>query len=50
MQTQDEHLAAMLARLNAVADDAVASAKRLGREPTVTRLSLDDVAQQQDAA
>ena len=50
VQTQDEHLAAMLARLNAVADDAVASAKRLGREPTVTRLSLDDVAQQQDAA
>ena len=50
VQTQDDHLAAMLARLNAVADDAVASAKRLGREPTVTRLSLDDVAQQQDAA
>ena len=50
VQTQDEHLAAMLARLNAVADEAVASAKRLGREPTVTRLSLDDVAQQQDAA
>ena len=42
---------AMLARLNAVADDAVASARRLGHEPTVSRLmSLDGPAEQQDAA
>ena len=50
VQTHDDHLAAMLARLNAVADDAVASARRLGREPTVTRLSLDEAVPQQDAA
>ena len=50
VQTQDEHLAAMLARLNAVADEAVASARRLGHEPTVTRLSLDEAAPRQDAA
>ena len=50
VQTQDDHLAAMLARLNAVADEAVASARRLGHEPTVTRLSLDESAPQQDAA
>ncbi len=50
VQAQDDHLAAMLARLNTVADEAVASAKRLALEPTVTRLSLDEAAQQQDAA
>ena len=50
VQAQDDHLAAMLARLNMVADEAVASAKRLALEPTVTRLSLDEAAQQQDAA
>jgi len=50
VQTQDDHLAAMLARLNAVADEAVASARRLGLEPTVTRLSLDEAPKRQDAA
>ena len=50
VQTQDDHLAAMLARLNAVADEAVASARRLGHEPTVTRLSLDEAPARQDAA
>ena len=50
VQTQDDHLATMLARLNAVADEAVASAKRLGHEPTVARLSLDEAPSRQDAA
>ena len=51
VEAQDTHLADMLARLNAVADDAVASARRLGHEPTVSRLmSLDGPAEQQDAA
>ena len=50
VQTQDDHLGAMLARLNAAADEAVASARRLGHEPTVTRLSLHSEPEQQDAA
>ncbi len=50
VQNQDDLLAAMLARVNAVADEAVASARRLGREPALQqRLSLaEDGAQ--DAA
>ncbi len=50
VQTQDDHLSAMLARLNAVADEAIGAARRLGREPTVTRLSLQTETAQQDAA
>ena len=50
VQTQDDHLNDLLARLNAAADEAVASAKRLGHEPTVTRLSLQTETPQQDAA
>jgi hypothetical protein len=51
VEAQDAHLADMLARLNNVADEAVASARRLGHEPTVSRLmSLDVPAEQQDAA
>jgi hypothetical protein len=50
VQAQDEHLAEMLSRLNAVADDAVASARRLGQQPTVQRLSLHTGTAQQDAA
>ena len=50
VQAQDDHLAEMLSRLNAVADDAVASARRLGQEPTVQRISLTAQAAQQDAA
>ena len=50
VQAQDEHLAEMLSRLNAVADDAVASARRLGQQPTVPRLSLHASAAEQDAA
>ncbi len=42
VQTQDDHVAELLARLNAVADEAVASARRLAHEPTVTRLSLEE--------
>ncbi|MCY7314647.1 MAG: dynamin family protein [Rubrivivax sp.] len=49
VQAHDEHLAALLARLNAVADDTVASARRLGRAPTVQRLALQ-IEAQQDAA
>ena len=49
VQAQDEHLAEMLSRLHGVADDAVASARRLGHQPTVQRLSLQ-VGAQQDAA
>jgi hypothetical protein len=49
VQAQDDHLGAMLARLTAVADQAVASARRLALEPTVPRVSLDAVTQQ-DAA
>jgi hypothetical protein len=41
VQAQDDHLSAMLARLNAVADEAVASARQLALEPTVARLRLD---------
>lgn len=50
VQAQDEHLAEMLSRLNAVADDAVATARRLGQEPTVQRISLQPEAAQQNAA
>ena len=50
VQAQDEHLAEMLSRLNAVADDAVGSARRLGQEPTVQRISLQPEPAQQDAA
>jgi hypothetical protein len=50
VQAQDDHLADMLARLDAVADEAVQSARRLGHEPTVTRLSLNEEPAQQDAA
>jgi hypothetical protein len=51
VEAQDTHMADMLARLNAVADEAVASAHRLGHEPTVSRLmSLDGSVGQQDAA
>jgi Dynamin family len=51
VEAQDAHLADMLERLNAVADAAVSSARRLGHEPTVSRLmSLDSPAEQQDAA
>ena len=50
VQAQDDHLADMLARLNAVADEAVASARRLAHEPTVTRISLYTDAERQDAA
>ncbi len=50
VQSQDEHLAEMLSRLNAVADDAVASARRLAQEPTVQRISLRPEPAQQDAA
>ena len=47
VQAQDDHLAEMLSRLNFLADEAVASARRLGHAPTVTRLSLEP---EQDAA
>ena len=50
VQAQDEHLAEMLSRLNAVADDAVGSARRLGHEPAVQRISLLPEIAQQDAA
>ncbi len=50
VQSQDEHLAEMLSRLNAVADDAVASARRLAQEPMVQRISLRPEPAQQDAA
>jgi hypothetical protein len=50
VQAQDEHLAEMLSRLNDIADQAVDSARRLGQEPTVTRISLKAEARQQDAA
>jgi hypothetical protein len=49
VQAQDDHLGAMLARLNAVADEAVASARRLGSVPSLPRLVFDDGAEQ-DAA
>ena len=49
VQAQDDHLAGMLARLNAAADEAVASARRLGHQPTVTRLALE-LETAQDAA
>ena len=49
VQAQDDHLGAMLARLTAVADEAVASARKLALEPTVPRVALDAQAQQ-DAA
>jgi hypothetical protein len=49
VQAQDDHFGAMLARLTAVADEAVASARRLALEPTVPRVALD-AQTQQDAA
>ena len=49
VQAQDDHLAGMFARLNAVADEAVASARRLGHQPTVARVPLD-LETAQDAA
>jgi len=49
VQAQDDHLGAMLARLTAVADEAVASARKLALEPTVPRVALD-ARTQQDAA
>jgi hypothetical protein len=49
VQAQDDHLGAMLARLMAVADEAVASARKLALEPTVPRVALD-AQTQQDAA
>jgi hypothetical protein len=49
VQAQDDHLGAMLARLTAVADEAVASARKLALEPTVSRVALD-AETQQDAA
>jgi hypothetical protein len=49
VQAQDDHLGAMLARLTAVADEAVASARKLALEPTVPRVALD-AQTQQDAA
>ncbi|MFM7505635.1 MAG: dynamin family protein, partial [Rubrivivax sp.] len=49
VQAQDDHLGAMLARLSTVADEAVASARRLGSVPSLPRLVLDDSAEQ-DAA
>lgn len=49
VQGQDDHLNAMLARLNTVADEAVASARRLALEPTVPRVVLD-AESRQDAA
>ena len=53
VQAQDDHLTAMLARLHAVADEAVASARALALEPTVPRVSIDAPeggASRQDAA
>lgn len=50
VEAQDTHLSEMLARLNAVADEAVLSARRLGHEPTVARMRLDSPVEQQDAA
>ena len=50
VQAQDEHLAEMLSRLNAIADDAVASARHLGQQPTVQRLLLHTGTAHQDAA
>ncbi len=53
VQSHDEHLAGLLARLNAAADDTIAGARRLGRVPTVQRLSLQTSLQteaRQDAA
>jgi hypothetical protein len=50
VQAQDDHLAEMLSRLNAVADDAVASARRLAHAPTVQRISLQPEPAQQNAA
>jgi Dynamin family len=49
VQSQDDHLGAMLARLNAVADEAVASARKLALEPTVARVALDGDTQQNAA-
>ncbi|MDP3223144.1 MAG: dynamin family protein, partial [Rubrivivax sp.] len=50
VESQDQHVAEMLARLNAVADEAISSARRLGQEPTVPRISLQAETAQQDAA
>ena len=50
VQAQDDHLSALMARLDTAADEAAAAARRLGHEPTVTRLSLDSEPAQQSAA
>ncbi len=50
VEAQDNHLAEMMSRLNNFADEAVVSARRLGHEPTVSRLSLNEQTAQQDAA
>jgi hypothetical protein len=50
VQAQDDHLTAMLARLNAVADEAVDSARQLALEPTVSRRMALDGLTDQDAA
>ena len=51
VQAQDDHLTEMLARLNAVADEAVGSARSLGRDAPMQRLSLRyELVEQQDAA
>ncbi len=50
VEAQDNHLAEMMSRLNNFADEAVSSARRLGHEPTVSRLSLNEQTAQQDAA
>lgn len=47
---QDDELGSLWTRLNAVADEAVTTARRLALEPTVPRLALNGGMQQQDAA
>lgn len=49
VQVQDDHLAEILARVNALADEVVAGARRMAHQPTVQRLRLDE-APRQDAA
>jgi hypothetical protein len=49
VQGQDDHLGAMLARLSALADEAVASAWRLGSAPSLPKVMLGSGAEQ-DAA
>lgn len=49
VQVQDDHLADTLARLNALADEVVAGARKMTHQPTVQRLRLTTTPQQ-DAA